>query len=292
MTTIAIVGPGAIGGSIAAWLSENPDHQVSLCSRTPLSRIEFHHPEGNFTASFQNLTVPDQAKPVDWIIFCTKTYDVEKAAQWIAPLSDEHTCLAVLQNGVEHRERLSPYFPVDRIVPVIVDLPAERKSATYITQRGTGLLTTPDDANGQAFASLFTHTPLKFTLTDDFLTVAWHKLCLNAAGGMSALTLQPAGVMKDAEIAEAGRQIVLECAEVGRALGAKLPEGIADWVIERYQQAPADSINSLHGDRLAGKMGEVDARHGVIVRMGKALGVPTPANQLAFALLRHPCTHS
>jgi len=287
MTTIAIVGPGAIGGSVAAWLSKDPNLKIYLCSRRPLKTIHFSHPDGTFRAKFENYTVTSAAAPVDWILFCTKTYDVEKAAQWIAPLSQENTRLAVLQNGVEHIERLSPFFPKEAIVPVVIDLPAERTDSSHITQRGPGLLTIPDDENGNAFANLFTHTPLQLNTTDDFTTVAWHKLCLNAAGVMSALTLQPAGIMKQAQIAEAGKQIVAECASVGRALGAKLPKNIANWVIERYQQAPIDSVNSLHGDRLAGKTGEVDARHGVILRMGKKHNVQTPCNQLAVALLTH-----
>lgn len=289
MTTIAIVGPGAIGGSIAAWLSKHPDYRITLCSRSAITQIGFTHPAGDFSVRFENITRPEDAKPVDWIVFCTKTYDVEKAAQWIAPLSQENTRLAVLQNGVEHIERLSPFFPQEAIVPVVIDLPAERTDSSHITQRGPGLLTVPNDENGIAFAALFTHTPLQLKPTDDFTTVAWHKLCLNAAGVMSALTLQPAGIMQQAQIAEAARQIVAECAAVGRAMGANLPENITDWVIKRYQQAPADSVNSLHGDRIAGKMGEVDARHGVILRMGKKHNIQTPCNQLAFALLtQHP----
>ena len=285
MTTLAIIGPGAIGGSIAAWLSRNPSHEILLCSRNRLKTIHFTHPDGHFDANFKNASELSQATPVDWIIFCTKTYDVEKASQWLKPLSHDKTRLAVLQNGVEHQERLAPFFPREAIVPVVVDLPAERNDAAHISQRGHGLMTVPDDQNGRAFASLFENTPLELNLTDDFITVAWNKLCLNSAGVMSALTLQPAGIMHQPEIADAARQVVNECAAVGRALGAKLPEDIADWVIERYQQAPKDSVNSLHGDRLAGKKGEVDARHGVIVRKGKILGIPTPTNQLAYALL-------
>jgi 2-dehydropantoate 2-reductase len=53
----------------------------------------------------------------------------------------------------------------------------------------------------------------------------------------------------------------------------------------RASAAPADSINSLHADRLAGRPMELDARNGVIVRLGQKHGIPTPANRMAVALI-------
>jgi 2-dehydropantoate 2-reductase len=36
-----------------------------------------------------------------------------------------------------------------------------------------------------------------------------------------------------------------------------------------YQAVAADSINSMHADRFAGRLMEVVARNGVIVRLGR-----------------------
>ena len=46
-----------------------------------------------------------------------------------------------------------------------------------------------------------------------------------------------------------------------------------------------DSVNSLHADRLARRPTEIDARNGVIVRLGRKHGIPTPCNQMAVALM-------
>jgi 2-dehydropantoate 2-reductase len=46
-----------------------------------------------------------------------------------------------------------------------------------------------------------------------------------------------------------------------------------------------DSINSLHADRLAGRSMEIDARNGVIVRLGRRHGIATPVNEMIVALL-------
>jgi len=64
---------------------------------------------------------------------------------------------------------------------------------------------------------------------------------------------------------------------------------LGDDVIERtiatYRDASADSINSLHADRLAGRPMEVDARNGAVVRFGKKHGIATPLNKAVVALL-------
>jgi 2-dehydropantoate 2-reductase len=76
-----------------------------------------------------------------------------------------------------------------------------------------------------------------------------------------------------------------ECVAVGRAQGAKLADDLAASVVRGYQASPPESINSLHADRMAGRPMEIDARHGIIVRLGEQHGIPTPLNRLAVTLL-------
>jgi 2-dehydropantoate 2-reductase len=47
-----------------------------------------------------------------------------------------------------------------------------------------------------------------------------------------------------------------------------------------------DRNNSMLADRLAGRPMEIEARNGVIVRLGEKHGIPTPLNRMAVALLR------
>jgi 2-dehydropantoate 2-reductase len=44
-------------------------------------------------------------------------------------------------------------------------------------------------------------------------------------------------------------------------------------------------VNSLLADRLAGRPLEIDARNGVIVRLGQQHGIATPLNGMAVAIL-------
>jgi 2-dehydropantoate 2-reductase len=72
---------------------------------------------------------------------------------------------------------------------------------------------------------------------------------------------------------------------VGRAEGADLPSDLPETVVEGYRSGPADGVNSLHADRAAGRPMELDARNGVIVRLGARHGIATPVNAMVVALL-------
>ena len=284
MARIAIVGVGAIGGVTAALLQQT-GHELLLCTRRAMSGLSVDTPAGlvNVQASF--VTSPSDAFEVDWVIVSTKAYDVGGAAKWLEQLCSNGAPVAVPQNGVEHRERFAPYVPIEKILPVMVDCPAERQAPDRVRQRGVMHLKVPDNALGRNFVKLFAGTPADATTVPDFLSVVWRKLCFNSAGVLSALVLQPAGVVRGEAMGDVALQIVRECAEVARAEGANLEANVAEVVLAAQRTAPADSVNSMLADRQAGRPVEIDARNGVIVRLGRKHGIATPANSMAVALM-------
>lgn len=279
---IALIGPGAIGGSVAAWLAQA--HDILICARTPFELLHVETPGGVIEARPPMLADPAAARPVDWVLIATKAYDSAGAAAWLPGLIGPETRVAVLQNGVEHVERFAPYLKAARIVPAVVDIPAERAAPGRIRQRRDGTIVVPEGA--EEFVALFAHCPIAVSTTADFTTVAWRKLALNCAGVVNGLVMKPAGVSRDPEIAELMRGLVAECIAVGRAEGAALDDGLREEVVRHYRKAPADSVNSLLADRLAGRETEVDARNGVIVRLGERHGIAAPLNALAVALIK------
>lgn len=285
MPRIALVGPGAIGSCLAAWLHDTARHSLTLCARRPLQRLEVQTPSKRISFEPHVLTDPAAADPVDWALVTTKAYDSAGAAVWLRRLCATGAPAVVLQNGVEHVERFAPFLPVSQILPAMIDLPAERAANLRVTQRAAGKIVVPDGEPGRGFVRLFEGTPLSVTTTADFKSAIWRKLCLNSAGVISALLLKPNGVFRDEQLGEVARAIVAECVAVGRAEGAVLPDDLPDTVLAVYRAAAADGVNSLHADRAAGRPTEIDARNGVIVRLGRKHGIPTPCNAMAVALL-------
>ena len=284
MARIGIVGVGAIGGVTSALLQQ-AGHELLLCTRRPMSELSVETPDGLVRVDGTFVTNPAEASAVDWVIAAMKTYDVAAAAKWLERLCAKGAPVAVLQNGVEHRERFAPYVPMDKILPVMVDCPAERQAPDRIRQRGVMHLKVPYGALGHAFVELFAGTTADASVVPDFLSVVWRKLCFNSAGVLSALTMQPAGVVRSEALGDVALEMIRECAAVARAEGAKLEEDIAETILSAQRAAPADGINSMLADRQAGRPVEIDARNGVIVRLGRKYGIPTPANGMAVALM-------
>jgi 2-dehydropantoate 2-reductase len=281
---IAVIGPGAIGSTITAWLMQNESNSVVVAARSRLTDIEVQTPDRLLKVSPAVMTQPGQAHSVDWVLVTTKAYDSRGAAAWLEGFCGATTVVAILQNGVEHVERFAPYFAPERMLPVMVDLPAERTAQGRVSQRRNGRMLVPHGTAGERFVELFSHTPIDVSQTSDFKTEAWRKLCLNAAGALSAIVLKPAVIARQEGIARIMESIIRECISVGRAEGAALDDSLVPAIIEGYRSTP-DSINSIHADRLAGRQMEIDARNGVIVRLGRKHGIPTPINEMVVALL-------
>jgi 2-dehydropantoate 2-reductase len=285
MARIAVIGPGAIGGIMAAWLGRSGVHEVIVCSRRPLGEFTVETPKEVIVARPRVITSPREAPPVDWVLVATKAYNAAATAEWLRPLTAGGAPIAVLQNGVEHRERFSPYLPWERIVPVLVYCPAERPEPARMLQRRAAKLVFPDTPPGRGFGELFAGTGVEIVFSSDITTALWEKLVLNSGGVLTALVLQPNGIFHDLRFCELARDIMRECIAVGRAEGAVLDDGIVERCIEVYRREPRDGLNSLHADRLAGRPMEIDARNGAIVRLGRKHGIPTPCNRMAVIML-------
>ncbi len=285
MATLAIVGPGAVGGVIAGWLTQRGEHKLTLCARRPVGELTVELSSGIMKLTPTVLTDPAQGRPMDWVLVTTKAYDAAGAAAWFPRLVGPQTLVAILQNGVEHRERFAPYLDSAKILPVMVDIPAERPMPGRIVQRGPGKMAVPAGEEGARFGELFSGTALTVTQAADFKSAVWRKLCLNSVGAINALLLKPTGVFRDENIGRLAVAMVRECMAVGRAEGAVLEDELAESVLASCRQAPPDSVNSLHADRAAGRPMEIDARNGAIVRFGRKHGIPTPCNETAAILL-------
>jgi 2-dehydropantoate 2-reductase len=285
---IAIVGVGAIGSVVAGALLGSGRHQVILCARRPFSRIRITAPDGMFEYQVSPLLDPSAAPQCDWTLLCTKAHQVDSASDWLRATCGAGSKLAILQNGVDHAERVRGLVDDVSILPVVVQLPARPTSPGEVVQQGAARLIVGRGDAGCEFRSLFASGRINVTLTDDFVTDVWTKLCANAPNGaVCALTAQPMSIFRDPHIARLAQDIINEVAAVGRAEGACLDELIADRIVAQFAKIPdaENHGNSMYYDRMAGRPMELDARNGVILRLGAKHGIATPVCAAIYALL-------
>lgn len=285
MSTIGLIGPGAIGSVVAAWLVRG-GHEVTVCARTPFADLVIETPDGPVHAAPKVVTDPAETQPVDWVLVATKAYDVASTAPWLARLLGSATRVAVLQNGVTHVERFRGLVAAERIVPVVVDIPANRTAPGRVVQGVYGTMTAPAGTNGDAFVALFAGSRIAVATDADFVSRLWTKLVFNATGAVPTLTLTATGDAWSEGLERVVRAIAEECAAVARAEGATIPQSVIETAVARARNARPGGVNSMHADRLAGRPMEVEERNGVTVRLGRKHGIPTPVSEVIVELLR------
>lgn len=287
--TVAVVGLGSIGGVAASCLADAGWHDIIGCGRRPLERLVLELPDRTMDVPLRVLTTVDRAGPVDWVLLATKTQDTAAAAPWLERLCSPSTRVAVLQNGIDHVERVAPLAQGATVVPVIVYYNGERLAPNRVHMRTTGdhELAVADDESGRAFAALMEGTMLRVRLEVDFVTLKWRKLLLNAvANPITALTLQRQSVLRRADVHALGLDVLAEIVKVADADGARLADDEPERAMERLLEFSPELGTSMYFDRLAGRAFEVEALTGAIVAAGERHGIATPLNRMLLTLLR------
>jgi 2-dehydropantoate 2-reductase len=197
--------------------------------------------------------------------------------------------VVVLQNGVEHVERVAPHVAGVPVVPCVVSCAAEAVAPGHVVHHGFSTFEVPAGAAADDLATLFAATAASIVAVDDFLTASWRKLIANVTiGPVTALTLRRVDVLLEPPVRALALGLGRECVGVGRAVGADLAEDAATTVVDTAAaNAAAGSRfgSSMLYDRLAGRPTEHDALTGAVVRFGQRVGIPTPLNDAVLALL-------
>jgi 2-dehydropantoate 2-reductase len=231
-TSIALVGPGAIGSTLAAFLHA-AGHQVLLCGRTPKERIEVRPDNGEpIVLPGPVHTEPAEAPgPVDVVLLGVKDTQNEAAAAWLEKLCDERTVVCALQNGVEQVERVGRYCGAAQVVPAVVWFSAKVEPEGWVRLRTGVRLVLPDSAAAATLAELMRPAGVTVELDPDFATETWRKLLTNAVAGLMVLTGRHSGMFRRDDIAALARRYLAEGLPVARAEGADLDESVIDDIV-------------------------------------------------------------
>jgi 2-dehydropantoate 2-reductase len=282
---IAVVGPGAIGATIIAVLSEAGRIPL-ICGRSSFDPLTFVSDKATTVIPVSVLTDPgDIDGPVDVVFLAVKAVHIAATSGWLARLCGPETVICALQNGVEHEAAVLPLAPESTVVPSVVWFPAERTQAGEVRLRGEPRLTVAANAGGRAVAETLDGTACRVELTHDFTTVQWRKLCLVAVSALMVLTRRRAVIYQRTDVAALALAYALECLTVGRAEGAALLPALADEIVDQYRNLSDDHGASILFDAEAGAPTEWDAINGVIVRRARLHGLPTPISDVLVPLL-------
>jgi 2-dehydropantoate 2-reductase len=282
---VALVGPGAIGTTVAAALHE-VGRTPTICGRTAHERLVLRHDDGCVVVPGPVRTDPTEINDTfDLVFIAVKSTQVHAAAPWLSALCTPRTVVCVLQNGVEQKALVEPLVAGGPVLPAVVWFPAQRGPDASVWLRSEPRLSLPDTPATNVVLAALRGTRVSVDVAADFASVAWRKLLQNAVAGLQVLTGRRAGMFARADVTALSLAYLRECVAVARAEGASLGDDVPQELVDKFHALPADMGTSILADREASRPLEWDSRNGVVQRLGRSHGIPTPISDLVVPLL-------
>lgn len=296
---IAIMGAGGVGGYYGARLAQ-AGHTVTFIARgahlSAMRRqgLRVESIKGDLLLKEVTATdAPVAVGPVDLVLVCVKTWQLEEAARGIQPMVAPGTVVLPLLNGVEAYDELKRFMPqgivlggLTRIMSFIA-APGHIRHAAIEPYIGLGSLDGAHQEQVRSIAQALTAAGIQTEIPGDLPAAIWAKFqFVSAWGAVGAVTRAPVGVIRT--IPET-RSLIERClAEVGlvaRGRGIALKAELEARYMAFIDGMAPDGTTSLQRDIAAGRPSELDAWTGAVVRLGRASGVETPVSSIIYAAL-------
>jgi 2-dehydropantoate 2-reductase len=282
-TSAAVLGPGAVGGSLAVRLT-NAGVRV-VCVAHPeavgliaLAGLVVESPEGTLTARME--VVEQLSRPVDLLLVTVKAPALEDAIERVDPEAVAGGVVLPLLNGLEHMEVLRARFG-DRVAAgSISHFQAYRAGRVQIVEAtGSPVVTIASErlssSEVEQAADMLRQARTDVRVGQNEKRVLWHKLARIAPlAAATAVTGRTVGELRDDPVWRP--KLVLAIAEacaVAAADGVSLRPS-AQWTI--IDDMADETKPSAARDVAAGRRSELDAILGAVLRVAERLDVPCP----------------
>jgi 2-dehydropantoate 2-reductase len=297
---IAIMGSGGVGGYYGGLLATAGQEVTFLARGAHLQAIRdkglhIKSVHGDFTIFPARATDhPGEVGPVDLVIVATKTYHTDEAAQAIKPLLSVNTVVISLQNGIDAAERIGSAVGMEHMLggatwlSAAIEAPGRIGQYSQFRRIALGELDGRITARAQAIASILAATPAVVELVPNIQQVLWTKFvfigAISALGGLTRVAIGEYRHVPEAR--EVLSAATAEVASVGKAKGVSLEADIVGKTLAFIDASAPDIRPSMQRDLEAGRVSELESLIGVVVRMGKELGVSTPVMHFAYTMLK------
>ncbi|MFE9094177.1 ketopantoate reductase family protein [Streptomyces sp. NPDC007264] len=281
--TVAVLGPGGVGGLLAALLARAGHRVICLAgdaSARTLRERGIHVRSdrfGEFTARVETDT--ELREPADVVLVAVKHTALDAALERVPVTAlAEDTLVVPLLNGVEHPGALRGRYGDARVAPAVIRVESTRL-APGVIEHGSPFVEV--DLTGDAVAhdrldrltGALEWAGVQVRVLDGEASALWSKMAFLAP--FALLTTRygaPLGVIRT-DHREELVSLVEETAAVGRASGAATDAAAA---LARYDSFPPEMKSSMQRDAEAERPLELDAIGGALLRAAERYGVEAP----------------
>jgi 2-dehydropantoate 2-reductase len=290
-STIAVLGPGGVGGFVAAALARAGDDVVVVAREPTAEAIASGGLEvrsvalGNFTA--RPRAVASVTEPVEVLIVAPKATGLRESLERVAALPE---LVVPLLNGLDHMELLRAHFGPERVAAGAIRIESTRTAPGVIEHTSPFLridLASDDPALGPRLDALATRlraAEIPVEIGPSEAQILWAKLVrLNALACTTSAADRPVGFIRsDPE----WRPILVACLEeaaaVANADGAQIDPANA---LAEIDAVHPELETSMQRDIAAGREPELDAIPGSVLRAAARHGLKCPTIERLVAAI-------
>ncbi len=280
--TVAVLGPGGVGGLLAALLSRAGHRVICLSGEQTAEALRTDGIQvrsalfGDFSARVEADT--ELREPVDACLVTVKDTALDAALARVPARALSDALLVPFLNGVEHPAALRARNRPDRVAPAVIRVESTRVAPGVIAHgspfaeidlTGTDVPRPRLDALAEAFAAAGPAT----RVLEDETAALWAKMSFLAP--FALLTTRyglPLGDIRTRHRDEL-TALVEETAAISHACGGPADPAQA---LARYDAFPPSTKSSMLRDAVAGRPLELDAIGGALLRAAERHGVPAP----------------
>ena len=301
---IVVMGAGAVGCYFGGMLSR-AGHDVTLIARPEhVNAIETHGLHMD-CMTFQEF-VPVRASvelnaiaDADLVLFCVKSPDTLATIELIRPYLKPQTIILSLQNGVDNCERIrsvvnNPVFPAVVYVATMMAGPGRLKHngrGELVIGPWEGQLDSPDTKQMQTLSdisALLSRASIPCPVSSDVHRDLWFKFLVNCSyNAISAIGQIEYGKMVSvAPVKELIETLADEVLAIAHHEHINITKAEAIAANDMIASTMVTQRSSTAQDIARKKSTEIDFLNGLVVRKGLQYGIPTPANQSVYALVK------
>jgi 2-dehydropantoate 2-reductase len=293
---IAIMGAGGVGGCLGGLLAK-AGNDVSLIARGEhleairANGLKLIRPDGEFVVKVDATDDPAEVGPVDLIIYTVKTFHNRSVITTLKPLMGEETSIITLQNGVESHELLGSVLGPSNILPGAYWASAHIQtpgviSEDVLSKLSFGEIEVTESLRALDIRKVFRDAGIEADISTDPVQVLWQKFVVlsSLAGITSAAQTRASELLKFPDARKMFLDAMEEALAIGMARGIDLSENLAQESLEWIDTLPDFQV-SMHADFEAGRVTELDALSGAVIRLGKQIGVKTPVHSFFYSVL-------
>ena len=249
--------------------------------------------DGTFTVPGNATQDTAEAGVQDLILFTVKMYHNSDAVKSLEPMMGPDTTVLTLQNGIDNGDILAEAVGESQVMIGSAYMEGRISEPGVVTQGGPGIAAFGEmkvgiSRRGENLLQRFQEAGWRVNLHENMPGMHWKKFAYIAgsAAVCAAANCVYEEMRSKPETRELIQNAIKEALAVGQARGAPIMSDSLAWAMDSLDRFPGQGRASMAKDFTDQRPVELEGLTGAVVRMARELGVPTPANDFLYAILK------